>query len=268
MEQRALGGSGLQVPVVGVGTWATFDPGRRAADPVPERVAEALEAGANLFDSSPMYGPAERLLGEALEGRRDEALVATKVWASSAEEGRRQIERALGHFGGRVELYQVHNLLAWRDHLPTLERCRDEGRIRVIGATHYSPSAFREVAELMRSGRIGAVQVPFNPVEREVEREILPLAADLGIGVVVMRPFAQGELTRRPPPPKALESFRPFGVTSWAQALIKWILSDPRCHVAIPATSKLGRTTENAKAGVPPWFGPDERALVERLSGA
>ncbi len=214
-----------------------------------------------------MYGPAEQLLGEALEGRRDEALVATKVWASSAEEGQRQVEHALGHFGGRVELYQIHNLVAWSEHLPTLERCRDEGRVRVVGATHYSPSAYHELAEVMRSGRIGAVQVPFNPAEREVEREILPLAADLGIGVVVMRPFAQGALTRRSPPLRQLEPLRPFGVTTWAQALIKWILSDPRCHLAIPATSKLGRTTENALAGDPPWFGPDERALVERLSG-
>ena len=267
MERRALGDSGLQVPVVGVGTWQTFDPERRAGDPVPERVTEALESGANLFDSSPMYGAAEQLLGRALEGRRDQALVATKVWASSADEGIRQAERALGYFGGRVELYQIHNLVGWRKHLPMLERLRDERRIQVVGATHYSSSAFGDLASLMRSGRIGAVQIPYNPREREVERELLPLAADLGIGVVVMRPFGEGGLMRSLPSAGELEPLRPFGVTTWAQALIKWILSDPRCHVAIPATTKLGRTAENAAAGEPPWFGPEERALVERLAG-
>jgi aryl-alcohol dehydrogenase-like predicted oxidoreductase len=265
MERRALGKSGLEVPAVGVGTWGTFDPQGRAADPVPDRVAEALEAGANLFDSSPMYGAAERLLGQALEGRRDQVIIATKVWASSAAEGRQQIDRALRYFG-RVELYQIHNLVAWREHLPTLERMRDEGSVRVVGATLYSPSAFDELAGLMRSGRIGAVQIPYNSREREVEREILPLASDLGLGVVVMRPFGQGSLIPSQPSSADLEPLRPFGVTTWAQALIKWILSDSRCHVAIPATSRLGRTTENGVAGDPPWFGPEERALVARLA--
>jgi aryl-alcohol dehydrogenase-like predicted oxidoreductase len=267
MERRALGASGLEVPVVGVGTWGTFDPNRRPADPVTERVSEAIQAGANLFDSSPMYGAAERLLGETLEGRRDQALIATKVWASSPEEGRRQVERALGYFGGRVELYQIHNLLAWREQLPMLERLRDVGRTKVVGVTHYNLSAFHELASIMQTGRVGAVQIPYNPHEREVERRILPLAEERGIGVVVMRPFGQGRLTRSPPRPEQLEPLRSFGITTWAQALLKWILSDPRCHVAIPATSRLGRTMENAAAGDPPWLGPEERVLIERLAG-
>jgi aryl-alcohol dehydrogenase-like predicted oxidoreductase len=109
MERRKLGRAAMEVPAVGVGTWQTFDvTGPREEERVERQVTEALEAGADLFDSSPMYGNAERLLGAALEGRRDRALVATKVWARSVEEGRRQIERALGYFGGRVELYQVH----------------------------------------------------------------------------------------------------------------------------------------------------------------
>jgi aryl-alcohol dehydrogenase-like predicted oxidoreductase len=213
-----------------------------------------------------MYGEAERVLGESLRGRRDEALIATKVWTPSAEEGEAQIQRALGYFGGRVELYQVHNLVAWREHLPRLERMKEEGSVLAIGATHWKPSAFAELAVVMRTGRIDAVQIPYNPREREVEREILPLAEDLGLGVVVMRPFGEGSLMRRPPRAEALAPLAPFGVTTWAQALLKWILSDPRCHVAIPATSKLGRTTENAQAGNPPWFGPEERALIARLT--
>jgi aryl-alcohol dehydrogenase-like predicted oxidoreductase len=267
VERRALGATGLEVPSVGVGTWQTFDvDGDRAEADARARVDEALHAGANLFDSSPMYGEAERVLGGALDGRRHQALVATKVWTSSEHQARTQIDRALRLFGGRVDLYQVHNLVAWPERLTMLERLRDEGRVAVVGVTHYSPSAFDQMAEIMRTGRIGAIQVPYNPWERDVERDILPLAADLGLGVVVMRPFAEGALTRRPPGRERLAPLSRFGVTTWAQALLKWILSDRRCHVAIPATSRIGRTTENAAAGDPPWFGPEERELVARLA--
>ncbi len=118
----------------------------------------------------------------------------------------------------------------------------------------------------MKTRRITAIQIPYNPLQREVEDEILPLAADFGLGVVVMRPFAEGGLMRRIPSEAELAPLKPFGVTTWAQALLKWILSDPRCHVAIPATSHPGRVTENAAAGDPPWFGEEERAFVARLA--
>jgi aryl-alcohol dehydrogenase-like predicted oxidoreductase len=267
MERRVLGRAGFEVPVVGMGTWQTFDV--RGPSEEHERrlvVDAALEAGADFFDSSPMYGAAERVLGLALEGRRDQALVATKIWTPSAEEGRRQVERALHYFGGWVDLYQVHNLVATREHLALLEVLREEGRVRAIGATHYSASAFDELASVMRSARIETVQVPYNPRQREAEREILPLAAELGLGVVVMRPFAEGDLLRRPPSSDRLAPLRPFGVNTWAQALLKWILSDTRCHVAIPATTHPQRMRENAAAGDPPWFGPEEREYVARLA--
>ena len=266
MERRSLGKTGLEVPVVGMGTWRTFDVrGRPAEANARAVVAEALAAGANFFDSSPMYGEAERVLGEALRARRAEALVATKVWARSPDEGRGQIERALNFFGGRVELYQIHNLLNWRGHLGVLEGLKDEGKVSAVGATHYSPSAFGELIEVMKTGRVEAVQVPYNPSEREVETRVLPLAADLGLGVVVMRPFGEGGLLRRPPAESRLKPLAAFNVKTWAQALLKWVLSDPRCHVAIPATSKPERMSENALAGEPPWFGPEERAYVAGL---
>jgi aryl-alcohol dehydrogenase-like predicted oxidoreductase len=138
--------------------------------------------------------------------------------------------------------------------------------VGAIGATHYSPSAFEELAEIMRTGRIEAVQIPYNPVENEVEGEILPLAEELGIGVVVMRPLAEGSLMRRPPPLRELAPLREFGISTWAQALLKWILSDPRCHVAIPATASPEHMAEDAAAGEPPWLGPGERDLVARLA--
>ena len=267
VELRRLGRSDLTVPAVGVGTWQVFDVrGQKGEQRVHDQVTEALSVGATLFDSSPMYGNAERVLGRALDGRRDGALAATKVWARSAREGRAQIERAMQYFGGRVELYQIHNLLAWREHLPVLEQLRDEGKVQVVGATHYSPRAFGELATVMKTERIGAIQIPYNPEETEVEREVLPLAKELGMGVVVMRPLGEGALMRRPPSQSDLAPLAPFGVETWAQALIKWGLSDSRCHVSIPATSRPGRITENAKAGEPPWFGPEERELVARLA--
>ena len=227
----------------------------------------ALAAGARVFDSSPMYGAAEEVLGETLEGRRDEAFVATKLWSHSPDEGRRQADRALRWFGGRIDLLQVHNLAAWEGQLANIEELRDAGLVGLAGATHYSPSAFGELAAVMRSGRVQAIQVPYNPYEREVEREILPLAEELGIGVLVMRPLGGGSLVGRPPEPGELEPLREHGVETWSQALLKWALSDPRCTVAIPATSRPERMEENAAAGEPPWLGPEERALVERLAG-
>lgn len=269
MEERALGNSGLEVPVVGMGTWRTFDVRGQAAEANARAVVDrALAAGANCFDSSPMYGEAERVLGNALRGRREAAIVATKVWARSPAEGRKQIQRALECFGGRIDLYQIHNLVSWRDHLPVLEELKEAGQIAAIGATHYSAAAFSDLAGVMKTGRITAVQIPYNPVQREVESTILPLAADLGLGVVVMRPFGEGSLLRRIPSEAELKPLFPFGVKSWPQALLKWILSDPRCHITIPATSKPARMDENASAGSPPWFGPDERAYVSQLASS
>lgn len=267
MEMRTLGRTGLRVPAVGMGTWRTFDV-HGATDERNARavVDAAFAAGATFFDSSPMYGEAERVLGAALEGRRDAALVATKIWTPSATEGHAQAERALRAFDGWVDLYQVHNLVNWREHLTLLQQLHESGKVRAIGATHYSPAAFGDLAQVMRTGRITAIQVPYNPLECEVEDEILPLAAELGLGVVVMRPFGEGSLMQRQPKAAELKPLHPFGVRTWGQALLKWILSEPRCHVAIPATSRPERMAENAAAGEPPWFGPEERALVARLA--
>jgi aryl-alcohol dehydrogenase-like predicted oxidoreductase len=268
METRSLGASGLTVPVVGMGTWKTFDVrGASAEAQAHNLVHAAIEAGVTLFDSSPMYGEAERVLGASLRAVRERALVATKIWTRSGEEGRQQAQRALDFFGGRIDLYQVHNLVNWSEHLTHLEALHADGSVTAIGATHYSPSAFDELETVMKTGRITSIQVPYNPREREVERRILPLAADLGLGVVVMRPFGQGALVSRTAPSAAeLAPLASFGVTTWPQALLKWGLSEHRCHVAIPATFNLVHLRENAEAGRPPWFGPEERAYVGRLA--
>jgi aryl-alcohol dehydrogenase-like predicted oxidoreductase len=267
LERRALGASGFEVPAVGMGTSRTLDVRGRAAEATSRRIVEeALDAGANLFDSSPMYGEAERVLGLALDGRRGEAIVATKVWTADDAAAERQIEASLRHAHGHVELYQVHNLIAWPARLDRLERLRDDGLVDVLGATHYEPWAYDELVTVMRSGRIGFVQIPYNPLERDVERAVLPLAEELGLGVMLMRPFGRGSVLRRWPSQADLAPLASFGVTTWPQALLKWGLSDPRCTLSIPATSRPGRMTENAVAGNPPWFGPEERDLVTRLA--
>jgi diketogulonate reductase-like aldo/keto reductase len=254
MEERRLG------PVVGLGTWNAFRGDARLAQLV---VGAALDSGCRVFDSSPMYGGAEAALAAALADRRAEAAVATKIWASSVEEGREQYRRQRDWFG-RVEIEQIHNLVAWEQHLEWLEQERAERRIDRLGVTHYSASAFRELARALRSGRFDTVQVPLNPHERQCEREILPLAAELGVAVIVMRPLGEGALVRRSVPQDALVE---LGVASWAQALLKWALSDERVDVVIPATRDAEHVRENAAAGEPPWFDADQRRLVERLAG-
>lgn len=269
MERRAFGTAPFDVPCVGMGTWRTFDVRGAADERVRHQiVAEALDVGAHLFDSSPMYGEAERVLGEALRAlrRRDESLVATKVWTDSPAEGRAQIQRALGYYGGRVDLYQIHNLVAWQHWLSYLEELKAQGSVRAVGATHYSAGAFPELLRIMDTGRLDAIQIPYNPLQREVEQEVLPRAAALNLGVVVMRPLGGGGLVRTAPPASELRPLERFGVTTWAQALLKWVLSDGRCQVAIPATSRPGRMAENAAAGAPPWLDGEARERVAALA--
>jgi len=253
-------GPGLDVPPVGLGTWQVLD-GAAGAAAAPGVVAELLDGGGTLVDSSPMYGTAEQALGAALGDRRDGAVVATKIWTSSLDEGRAQFARQLEFYGGRIELEQVHNLVHWRGHLDWMEAERDAGRIRVLGATHYARSAFRELMEVMRTGRIQAIQIPYNPDERDVERGVLPLAEELGLGVLVMRPLGSGGLGRGPEGRELDE----LGVESWAEAVLVWALSDPRVTAVIPATSSPDHARANLRAAAHPGFGPDERRHVERL---
>jgi diketogulonate reductase-like aldo/keto reductase len=253
MEERRLG------PVVGLGTWNTFGSDVRLAEEV---VTAACEAGCRLFDSSPMYGGAEASVAAALGDRRDEATIATKIWARGLDEGREQYRRQLAWFA-KVEIEQIHNLVSWQIHLPWLEEERSAGRLDRIGVTHYSPTAFAELARALRTQRFQALQVPLNPWERECERDLLPLAAELGVAVIVMRPLGAGVLLRKSVPIDALAE---LGVDSWAQALLKSALSDPRVDVVIPATGKPDHARANAAAGSAPRFDHEQRRFVERLA--
>jgi diketogulonate reductase-like aldo/keto reductase len=256
-----LGRTGIELPIVGLGTWRVFDLPAARQDEADAVLAAAFDAGARVVDSSPMYGRAEAVMSHALGERRRDAFVATKVWTSSGQEGRGHFARQLGWFGGRVDLLQVHNLLGWRGHLDWMEAERGVGNLRAIGVTTYDPASFPELERVMRTGRIHAIQVPLNPRERSAETRILPIAAELGLGVLVMRPFGQGSLLRQPFP----TGLAAAGLTGWPEALLRWCLADERVTVAIPATANPDHARANVEVASLPPLEPPLRELIGRL---
>jgi len=269
MESRSLSpkhANAPMVPIIGMGTSKTLDTGDvRFAGEV---VSAALDAGTTLFDSSPMYGKAERTLGAALNGRRSQAVVATKVWTENDEAADHQIADSLSFYGGRIELLQIHNMVRWPERLRRIEELRDAGQVSLVGATHWKAAEFDALEAAMVTGRLDAIQIPYNPREREVEDRLLPLAAELGLGVLIMRPFAAADLMHHTPSADDLAPLRAFGINTWSQALLQWGLSHPATTVSIPATSKPGRAAENAAAGDATPLDDEHRALVSRLAGA
>lgn len=255
----------MSVPVVGMGTWKTFDVEGAERNARRRMVAEALDLDVRLYDSSPMYGRAEEVLADCIKNRRDEAIVATKVWAASPGEGKRQIEHALAIYGGEVEIYQVHNLRLWKEHLAELEKRKRNDEVRAIGVTHYNAASFDEMEEIIRGGRIDMVQVPYNLADRAVEKRILPAAGKAQIGVLVMEPLGTGALARKGPPAEELEPFLDADVRTWAQVCLKWILSDPRVTAVIPATSSPAHMRQNAAAGTGDWYDEKEREAIAAL---
>ena len=227
--------------------------------------AMADPSGPGLFDTSPMYGRAEGLLADCLSERRDDALVATKVWSRTRAVGEQQIDRALDWFE-RVDIYQVHNLLAKDDFLPYLHHLKAGGRVRAVGASHYLPSSFPQLLALMRRREIDTVQVPYHPLERTVEADLLPEAERLGIGVIVMTPLATGNLLKREPSAAELAPLAEFGVHTWAQALLKW--GTQRCSGAYGDSGhSAGRAYAREHGRRPRTLVHRRRTLVRAPSG-
>jgi diketogulonate reductase-like aldo/keto reductase len=269
METRSLSpkhADAPMVPIIGMGTSKTLDTDDLAL--AGAVVSAALDAGTTLFDSSPMYGKAERTLGAALESRRSGAVVATKVWTDDDVVAERQIAASLSFYGGHIELLQIHNMVRWPERLRRIEELRDGGQVAFVGATHWKAASFDELEAAMVTGRLDAIQIPYNPREREVEDRLLPLADELGLGVLIMRPFAAADLMRTSPSAADLAPLEPFGIHTWGQALLRWGLSHPATTVSIPATSKPSRATENATAGGAMPLDDEHRELISRLAGA
>jgi aryl-alcohol dehydrogenase-like predicted oxidoreductase len=266
MIQRRFGRANFNVPVIGLGTYRVLDVKGPEEDSRHEVVKTAQKSGANLYDSSPMYGEAERVLGDAVRSFRNEALIATKVWARhSSLSIDQQIERALRYYGGKVDIYQIHNLHDWEDLLEKLEALKEQGTIRAIGITHYLESAFPLMKEIMLTGRIDCIQIPYNVARTSDQQEMLDLATTLDLGVIIMEPLGSGSLVRMNVPDKELQPFRALGCETWAQVLLKYIVSDLRVHVAIPATSSVERMKQNAAAGEGELLSDELRRYAERV---
>lgn len=262
MQTRAIPSSGEALPVIGLGTWSTFDVGgsAREREPLAQVMRGLAAAGGRLIDSSPMYGRAEEVAG-ALLGEVPSAFVATKVWTRGEARGIAEMERSLGYFG-HVDLMQVHNLLDVQTHLKTLRKWKAEGRIRYIGITHYQLSAFDELERLIASERLDFVQLPYSVRVREAEARLLPAAADNGCAVLVMRPFEEGALfdavRGRAVPQWASE----LDCTSWAQLFLKWILGHPAVTCPIPATANPKHLADNVRAGFGNQPDAEQRARI------
>ncbi len=257
MQTRLIPATGKRLPVIGLGTYQGFDaaPGSAEYARLPGVLQALFAAGASVIDSSPMYGRAEATTGELLAaaGSRPKAFVATKVWTRGRAEGMRQMNESMRLLGADpLDLMQVHNLLDWRSHLPVLREWKAAGRIRHIGITHYNAGAYDELAAVMRAERFDFLQINYSLDERDAERQILPLAAERGMAVLINRPFGGGGLLRRlqgrPLPGWAAA----IGAASWAQLLLKFVLGHPAVTCAIPGTGRPEHMADNAGAGTGP----------------
>jgi diketogulonate reductase-like aldo/keto reductase len=249
---RKIPSSGEALPAVGLGSWITFNVGddRVARERCTAVIKAFLASGGTVIDSSPMYGSAQEVIGHALARLgRPKVFAADKVWISSGGRGAGQIEESRRLWGvPRFDLVGVHNLLAWDKHLPALFAMKKAGRLRYVGLTTSHGRRHGELETIMRRERVDFVQLTYNPIDREVEQRLLPLARDRGIAVMVNRPFQQGALIRRlerhPLPAWA----RAIDCRSWAQLILKFIVSHPAVTCAIPATSVVAHARENMDA--------------------
>lgn len=261
---KSIPASGEALPAIGLGTWQTFDVGSEPAARAPLREVLALLEG-NMVDSSPMYGNAESVVGELLAelGRRSRVFLATKVWTSGRAEGIRQMEQSFQRLRAqRLDLMQVHNLVDVATHARTLQDMKAQGRLRYIGITHYTSSAYREVERALQVAPWDFLQINYSLAEREAEERILPLARESKVAVIVNRPFGSGSMFRatrgKPLPPFAAD----LGIATWAQFFLKWIVSHPAVTCAIPATSKPAHMKDNLGAGQGPLPDDEQRKLM------
>ncbi len=265
MHTRAIPASGERLPVIGVGTWQTFDVGGDAGAraTLQEVLRTFFAGGGRVVDSSPMYGSSESVVGDLCQalGICEPLFMASKIYTQGREEGLRGMQRSIERMrAGRMDLMQVHNLLDVETHTPTLREWKAAKRVRYIGITHYTSSAYPEVERLLRTRQYDFVQINYSLGEAESEKRVLPLAQELGVAVIANRPFAEGAMFRRvrgkPLPAWAAE----LGIASWAQYFLKWIVSHPAVTCAIPGTGRPEHMADNLQGG----FGPLPDAAQRR----
>ena len=257
MLKKKIPSSGEAVPVIGMGSSNTFDVGSTAAelDPLREVLRAFAAAGASIVDTSPMYGRSETVLGDLIAelGLRPRLWLATKVWTRGRKAGEEQIAESMRRLRtDRLELLQIHNLLDWREHLPTVRALQQSGKVRYSGITHYRADAHAELERVLAAERFDWLQVNYSLAEREAEARLLPFCRDKGVAVMINRPFADGAMFERvrgkPLPPWAAE----IGCASWAQFFLKFVVSHPAVTCVIPATAKAKHVQDNLAAGLAP----------------
>jgi diketogulonate reductase-like aldo/keto reductase len=270
MNKRPIPATGEPLPIVGCGTWRTFDAGNDATRrrELADVLGALFAAGGSVIDSSPMYGSSEAVAGALLaeSHARDKAFIATKVWTDGREAGIAQMEQSMRLWRtDRIDLMQIHNLLDWRTHLATLRDWKAAGKIRYIGITHYTSSAFAQVEAVLRSERVDFMQINYAANDRDAEARLLPLAAERGVAVIVNQPFGGGSLLaslrNRPLPAFAQE----LGCASWAQLLLKFVLGNAAVTCVIPGTGRREYMIDNARAGMGIY--PDA-AMRQRIADA
>ena len=269
MTSRTIPSSGETIPVVGLGTWRTFDVGgsEQARGPLRAILHDFVDSGATLVDSSPMYGRSEEVVGDlaAELHLRPRLFIATKVWTRGRAEGVRQMEASMRKLRvDRLDLMQVHNMVDARTHLDTLRGWKRDGRVRYIGVTHYTSRGGEDIADLLATEAVDFVQINYNPVERDAERRLFPMALDRGIAVLANRPLGgdsqslMKRLRNRALPAWAAE----IGCRSWAQIILKFVVSHPAVTCAIPATSQPDHLRDNLQAGTGALPDADMRARI------
>jgi diketogulonate reductase-like aldo/keto reductase len=265
---RVIPSTSERIPAVGLGSWITFNVGRdrQLRDNCIAVMKAFFDGGGRLIDSSPMYGSSQEVIGEGLSrlGRGDSVFAADKVWTGTASAGPAQIEATRRFWGlTRFDLLQVHNLLAWEEHLATLRAMKTAKQLRYVGITTSHGRRHGELEAILRTEALDFVQLSYNPVDREAEERLLPVAQDRGVAVIVNRPFQQGALIRKlqghPVPVWAAE----LGCQTWAQVVLKFVLSHPAVTCVIPATTKVAHVRENLAAASAAM--PDNR-MRERIA--
>ena len=253
--ERSIPSSGELLPMIGVGTWQTFDVGgdQAARSALREVLGLFAKAGGRVIDSSPMYGSSETVTGDLMaeSGLAGTLFAATKVWTSGREEGIRQMELSFKRLRvARMDLMQVHNLVDAAVHTRTLEDLKAKGRVKYLGITHYTSSAYEEVERWLKTGKYDFLQINYSLAERSSEDRLLPLAMEKKAAVIINRPFAEGAMFRRVRGKALPEWAREFGAMSWAQFFLKWIVSHPAVTCAIPGTGKPGHMLDNLAGGM------------------
>lgn len=256
------------LPVIGMGTWNTFDVSNGSAERAPllEVLRVFYGGGARVIDSSPMYGAAERVTGELVAelGKQAQTFHATKVWTAGREKGLAQIEQSLRLLKTpRLDLLQIHNLVDWRSHVATLRLLKEQGRVRYTGVTHYTVGAHSELEETLRAQSFDFAQFNYSIATRDAEQRLLPFCRERGVAVMINRPFEEGDLFTRVRNRKLPAYAAEIGCKTWAQFFLKFIVSHPAVTCVIPATSRVAHMQDNLQAGFGPM--PDAK-LRERMA--